>query len=162
MMNEIDDALGDISPDLVVTPVGVGSLAQAVVQHCKSRGRATRVLAVEADAAACLWESLEAGTSVSLDTSRTIMSGMNCGTVSTEAWPLLRSGIDMSVAVSDQEAHQAVQDLKSHGVYCGPCGAATLTGLRAISLTELGLSEDSVVVLLSTEGSRSYDIPLAS
>lgn len=61
MMREIDDQLDGRTPDLVVTPVGVGSLAQAVVVHFKAEGRSTAVLTVEPDTAACLWKSLKKG-----------------------------------------------------------------------------------------------------
>jgi diaminopropionate ammonia-lyase len=70
----------------------------------------------------------------------------------------LRGGCDAAVAVSDDDALRAVADLERFGLSSGPSGAATLAGVRAC-LTEparragLGLDGDSVVVLLSTEGS---------
>jgi acetylornithine deacetylase/succinyl-diaminopimelate desuccinylase-like protein len=162
-MTEIETQLHGKHPDLIVTPVGVGSFAQAVVTHSKAAGRGTRVLSVEADTAACLWRSLSGATPVRTKTSSTIMSGMNCGTVSTTAWPILKSGIDMSLTVSDYESHEAVKELVSMGVNAGPCGASTLAALRRITgkdMSLLGLTKDSVVVLLSTEGAREYNRPL--
>jgi diaminopropionate ammonia-lyase len=85
------------------------------------------------------------------------MAGLNCGTMSSSAWPVLRAGCDAAVAVSDQDALRAVTDLGRLGVCSGPSGAATLAGARA-AMTEpgrraaLGLDDDAVVVLLSTEG----------
>lgn len=164
MMAEIDTQLGGNPPTLVVTPVGVGSFAQAVVSHSKAAGRGTRVLAVEPDTAACLWKSLSQGCPTQIKTSHTIMTGMNCGTVSDIAWPVLKSGLDMSVTVSDLESHKAVQDLLPVGIMSGPCGASTLAALRRVyesgNFPDIGLTEDSVVVLLSTEGSRDYEVPL--
>ena len=86
------------------------------------------------------------------------MAGLNCGTVSSSAWPVLRSGCDAAVAVRDQDALRAVADLDRIGVSSGASGAATLAGARA-ALTDPGrraalhLGDDPVVVLLSTEGS---------
>jgi acetylornithine deacetylase/succinyl-diaminopimelate desuccinylase-like protein len=163
MMTEIETQLNGKPPDLVVTPVGVGSFAQAVVSHSKAAGRNTRVLAVEPDTAACLWKSLNSGASLPINTNSTIMSGMNCGTVSTNAWPILKSGVDASVTVSDIESHLAVEELLSLGVNAGPCGGSTLAALRYATsegLESLGLTKDSVVVLLSTEGARDYIKPL--
>lgn len=91
------------------------------------------------------------------------MAGLNCGTVSSVAWPILQGGLDVSISVSDEAAHHAVVDLESLGVYTGPCGAATLAALRLISSWDrdvLGLRSDSVVVLLGTEGVRAYDHPM--
>jgi diaminopropionate ammonia-lyase len=158
---EVDDALGG-PPDLVAVPVGVGSLAQAVVGHYRRPGPARRpaVLAVEPDTAACLLASLAAGRPVVVPTGRTVMAGLNCGTVSAAAWPVLRAGCDAAVSVPDAAAAAASHELAAAGVSSGPCGAATLAGVRA-ALTDqgrrdaLGLPPDATVVLLSTEGAAA-------
>jgi diaminopropionate ammonia-lyase len=165
MLTEIEQQLDEqnLKATTIVTPVGVGSLAQAVVSFCKSNNRAMTVLAAEPDTAACLHESLKAGASETLRTTGpTICDGMNCGTVSPIAWPILQRGIDASVTVPDTATHAAVQYLKSHGVNAGPCGAATLAGLRrvaALAPDAARLDSEAVVVLLSTEGTRHYDVP---
>lgn len=146
----------------VVTPVGVGSLADAVVRFAKSANRSMYVIAVEPVNAACLHVSLKAGDSKSILTTETIMAGMNCGTVSPMSWPLLKHGVDASVTVTECEAHQAVQYLQKHGINAGPCGAGAVAGLRRVAaerLDSVKLSRDSVVVLLSTEGARDYVTP---
>ncbi len=157
LLAEIDEALGR-APDLVVVPVGVGSLAQAVVAHYRQPdGPHPAVLSVEPDTAACLLTSLSRGRSTTVETADTVMAGLNCGTVSSLAWPVLQSGGDAAVAVTDEEAVRASSELAELGVSSGTCGAATLAGARAV-LTEAGrraaldLPDDAVVVLLSTEG----------
>lgn len=162
MLSEIDDQLGEKSADLVVCPVGVGSLAQAVVSHYKQPGKNTTVMSVESDAAPCLFKSLQAGESISVATTPTINAGLECGTVSTTAWPILKGGISASVTVSDVETHRAVLDLKKRGLEVGPCGASGLAALRRLTAEDrriMGLGRDSVAVLLSTERSRPYDPP---
>jgi diaminopropionate ammonia-lyase len=157
LLEEVDAQLGG-PPDLVAVPVGVGSLAEAVVRHYRSPGLGhPSVLSVEPSTAACVLASLTAGQRRSVPTAATVMAGLNCGTVSSSAWPVLRAGCDAAVAVSDEEALRAVDDLERLGVSSGPSGAATLAGVRA-ALTPperraaLELDEDAVVVLLSTEG----------
>lgn len=163
MMFEIDEQLGASSPDLVVCPVGVGSFAQAVVTHFKADKKTCKVLTVEPDNAACLYASLRAGEVVPLEsTGPTIMEGMNCGTVSTIAWPILQCGVDASWTVSDREAHQAVEYLEDLGISAGPCGASTTAALLKMTeeeKKELGLSMDSTLVVLCTEGKRTYTVP---
>jgi threonine dehydratase len=163
MMREIDKQLGDQKPDLVVVPVGVGSFAQAVVSHYKASGHRSRVLTVEPDTAACVYTSLTAGEPVALETTGpTIMEGLDCGTVSSKAWPVLQAGVDGSLTISDYEAHEACIRLRSLGVSAGPCGAAPLAALRRLTSTDkaaLELNESSVVVLLCTEGHREYNVP---
>ncbi|WP_253880358.1 pyridoxal-phosphate dependent enzyme [Actinomadura rupiterrae] len=149
MFTEIDERLGG-PPDLVAFPVGVGSLAQAAVTHYRGgTGLQPTLLAVEPDAAASLLASLVAGRRTSVPPGRTIMAGLNCTTPSETAWPILRAGVDAAVAVSDADAGRAVRDLEELGVDAGPCGAASLAGLRA-ALPRL--PRQGTVVLLSTEG----------
>ena len=157
LLEEADEQLGG-APDLVAVPTGVGSLAEAVVRHYRRRDTPhPRVLSVEPDTAACLLASLVADEPVTVPTGATVMAGLNCGTVSSTAWPVLRHGCDAAVAVSDEEARRAVADLGTLGVSSGPSGAATLAGIRA-SLAEparreaLDLPPAATVVLLSTEG----------
>jgi diaminopropionate ammonia-lyase len=157
LLQEVDAQL-DRPPDLVAVPVGVGSLAEAVVRHHRRPGAAHPcVLSAEPDTAACVLASLTAGRPVTVPTAATVMAGLNCGTVSASAWPVLRAGCDAAVAVSDDEALRAAGDLARLGISSGPSGAATLAGVRA-SLTgperraALSLGDDAVVVLLSTEG----------
>lgn len=152
-------------PGLVAVPVGVGSLAQAVITHYRSRpsGRGPALLSVEPEAAACVLESLSLGAPVSITTGATTMAGLNCGTPSSIAWPYLRDGLDAAIAVADSDAARAAARLAELGVSSGPCGAAALAGLRAALTgagaderrTTLGLGPSSVVVLLSTEGTAA-------
>jgi diaminopropionate ammonia-lyase len=162
LLDEVDAQLG-AAPDLVVVPVGVGSLAEAVVRHYRRPdAEHPSVLLTEPDTAACALASLRAGRSATVATAATVMAGLNCGTLSGSAWPVLQAGCDAAIAVADQDALRAVADLGRLGVSSGPSGAATLAGARG-ALTEparraaLGLDDDAVVVLLSTEGHTSRD-----
>lgn len=160
MLNETEEQLSQLglSANIMLTPVGVGSLAHAVARHCKSKKMT--MVAVEPDSAPCLSSSLRAGKSVAVQTSATIMDGMNCGTVSSTAWPDLQRSVDACVTVSSYESHCAVQYLTSKSVTAGPCGGASLAALRRLAREESSLlTKDSVVVLLSTEGARPYPIP---
>ena len=162
MMREVDSQLSDGPPDLVVVPVGVGSFAQSVVLHSKSLGRSTAVLTVEPNTAACLHRSLERGEATLIETTYTISAGMDCGTVSSIAEPILCAGVDGSMTVSDYETHLAVEDLASMSIAAGPCGAAPLAALRGLTgedSRKLGLDETSTIVLLCSEGARDYPIP---
>lgn len=157
MLAEVDAQL-DRPPDLVAVPVGVGSLAEAVVRHYRRRGEPhPSVLSVEPATAACLLASLRAGRRESVATAETVMAGLNCGTVSSSAWPVLRAGCDAAVSVTDAEALRAVDDLAGYGISSGPSGAATLAAVRhAVAdperRAELDIGSEGIVVLLSTEG----------
>ncbi|MGX1702985.1 diaminopropionate ammonia-lyase [Microbacterium sp. NPDC055357] len=144
--------------EVVVVPVGVGSLAEAVVRHYRSGGTAPTVLSVEPTAAPTLRESLRAGRPVTVEASSTIMAGLNCGTPTAGGWPTLHRGIDAAVTVTDAATARAVHDLEALGIDAGPCGAATLAGIR--SLAEVApLAPEATVLLLSTESRAANPLP---
>jgi diaminopropionate ammonia-lyase len=166
LLAEIDDALGGERPDLVAVPVGVGSLAEAVVRHYRqSASPHPAILSVEPTTALCVLASLNAGDLTSVPTDATVMAGLNCGTPSSAAWPVLRDGCDTAIAVTDKAALAAVEELAGLGVSSGPSGAASLAGVRA-ALTgpgasdrrrAIGIDSASVIVLLSTEANPTGD-----
>ena len=161
MFRELDGQLLDAGVerlDLVSVPTGVGSLTHAAVRHARAPGSILGhpvALSVEPETASVVKVSLQAGTPTAIHTSPTIMTGLNCGAVSTSAWPSLQDGLDAAVAVGDEDARAAVTDLHALGVDAGPSGAASLAGVRKLlqhppARAELG--RDAVLVLLSTEG----------
>ena len=116
--------------DLVVVPVGVGSLAAAAARFGASTG--ATVVGVEPATAACLTASLRAGAPAVIETPGTAMAGLDCAEVSEAAWPELRDGIHGTVVVRDEEAHAAMRELAARGLAVGESGAASFAGLRAL------------------------------
>lgn len=161
---EIDEQLaagGVGHPDLVVVPTGVGSLLQAaLVQYRQHEQAPTSVVSAEPGNAACVYASIAAGRRVTVPTGVTAMAGLNCGTVSTVAWPVIAGGLDAALVTDDASAARAAETLEQLGVDAGPCGAAPLAALRAVAGTKafrdhVGIDGASVVVLLVTEGSAA-------
>ncbi|GGM20669.1 diaminopropionate ammonia-lyase [Deinococcus aerophilus] len=148
-------------PDVVAVQMGVGSLAAAVVRHYRAADMPTRVVGVEPLHADCVLRSLQAGQPVETPGPHpSIMAGLNCGTVSPLAWPLLRDGLNASVAIPDARAEDAMRMLAADGVVSGESGAAGAGGLIAL-LTgpdarrhrdALDLTPHSRVLIVSTEG----------
>jgi diaminopropionate ammonia-lyase len=129
--------------DLVIVPVGVGSLAAAAVRA------GVPVIGVEPETAACLTASLTAGAPTTVPTPGTTMAGLDCAEVSAAAWPTLRDGIHSTVTITDAEAHAAMRELAAAGLAIGDSGAAPLAALRAI---EGELAPGTRVLLVATEG----------
>ena len=77
--------------ELLVVPVGVGSLAAAAARFAAPRG--IQVVGVEPATAACLTASLAAGAPTPVSTPGTSMAGLDCSEISSTAWPSLRAGI---------------------------------------------------------------------
>ena len=165
LFHEADAQLRDAgvgSIDLVAVPTGVGSLLQSAIAHYRrnSLNPTPSVLSVEPESAACVLASVRNGALTSIPTGGTIMAGLNCGRPSSLAWPSIEHGLDAAVAVSDDEARQAMTDLHALGVLAGPCGAASLAGVRAmLTLPDrraaLAIDSRSVLLLIGTEGIAS-------
>jgi len=159
MFDEIDEQIKDTTHESithVLTPVGVGSLCQAVVTHFRSERRSQKpeIITVESTEAACLKSSLEAGTMVSIEVRYTICSGLCCGTPSASAWGILKDGVAMAVSVEDVHVEKALLELRKYDVNAGPCGSACLAAVQQIP----DLGQDAVVLILCTEGARRYDM----
>jgi hypothetical protein len=60
MPREIEEQLEGQIATHVFAPVGLGSFAQALTTHFRSKDSSTSVIGVEPDVAACLWKSLKA------------------------------------------------------------------------------------------------------
>ncbi|EGP86467.1 unnamed protein product [Zymoseptoria tritici ST99CH_1A5] len=163
MLTETDRQVAAITPENPNTffvSVGVGSWAHSVVAHYTSANTSNRIVTVEPIAAPSFKESLHIGYPTPIVTGETIMAGMNCGTTSALAWSVLRDGVSDAVIVGENEAHDAVEELKGLGVSAGPCGAATLAALRRF-VERISAEEkaEMSVVLFSTEGAREYVVP---
>ncbi len=144
--------------DVLLVPVGVGSLAAAAARFGAHAG--VRAIGVEPVTAACLTASLAAGEPTEVPTPGTAMAGLDCAEVSVAAWPSLRDGIDGTVTVDDAETGAAIRELAAAGLAIGESGAAPLAALRALAtepgcapLREaVGLGPASRVLLIATEG----------
>jgi diaminopropionate ammonia-lyase len=147
--------------DVIVVPVGVGSLAAAAARHAASRG--SKAIGAEPVAAACLTASLVAGVPTAVSTPGTTMAGLDCAEVSPAAWPSLRAGIAGMVTVDDAEVAAAMAELQTIGLTIGESGAAPLAALRALTgepgareLREaVGIDESTRALLIATEGKTS-------
>jgi diaminopropionate ammonia-lyase len=144
--------------DLLVVPVGVGSLAAAAARFGAHAG--VPVLGAEPVTGACLTASLAAGEPVTIPTPGTAMAGLDCAEVSSAAWPDLLGGIHGTVTVTDDEACAAIGELALAGMRIGESGAAPLAALRALAVDPdaaplreaVGFGPATRVLLVATEG----------
>lgn len=174
MVKEALDQLGK-KPTHVFVQAGVGSLAGAVIGYVANRypeGGITNVV-VEASEAACLYKSAKAGDGqirIVTGDMPTIMAGLACGEPNTISWEILKNHTDYFVSCPDWVAAKGMcvlgAPLKGDPqVISGESGAVPLGFLASLmedenlkSLKdELGLNEESVVLLFSTEGDTDPD-----
>ncbi len=117
----------------------------------------------EPDNADCVRASLVAGRRVTVPTGVTTMAGLNCGTVSSVAWPAIAAGLDAALVTDDTSSAAATATLAELGVDAGPCGAAALAALGDVLAgpdahafrQHVALDAHATVVLLITEGTAA-------
>jgi diaminopropionate ammonia-lyase len=173
---EVDDELdarGEPGPDLVVIQIGVGALGAAAVRHYRRPGVDPQpfMVAMEPERSACLLASMEAGRVVTIPGPHdSIMAGLNCGTPSIVAWPIVSRGFDLYMAIEDERAREGMRMLAREGIVSGETGAGGLGCLLEI-LSDANLRETlqvthaTRVLLLSTEGAtdpESYEAIVGS
>jgi len=134
-----------------------------VVQHYRQADRDAQptLLSVEPLHAACMLESMAAGGIVSVPGPHdSIMAGLNCGRPSMIAWPIVSTGIDAFVAISDERAREAMRALARAGVVAGETGAAGLAGIIELLTgadcaehrAQLHVTASTRILLFVTEG----------
>ena len=142
--------------DLVFVQGGVGGLLCAAVRHFRDTVKIVSVEPLDAD---CLLESIsseDGSPRTATGMQNSIMQGLNCGEVSRTAWPVVRRGVDLFVAIEDARALEAMELLLP--IDSGASGAAGLAGLIAVCReerlrTELGIGTATRVLVINTEAS---------
>ncbi len=154
--------------DVVFLQAGVGSWAASAVLYLAKRYAEwmPKVVCVEPLGAGCCLESARMGAlSTTEGSTNSIMAGLNCGTPSLLAWPILAAGVDLFLAIPDAFAVEAMRTYyhpkgADTRTVSGESGAAGLGALLALVKApeleqpreELGLGGESRILLFNTEG----------
>ena len=162
-------------PTHIFVQAGVGSLAGAVVGYFSNlyADNPPAFVVVEAEAAACLYKGAAAGDGqirIVDGDMETIMAGLACGEPNTISWDILKNHVKVFIAAPDWVAANGMRMLGAPikgdaPVTSGESGAAPFGALAAImSMDEyadlrkdIGLDENSRVLLFSTEGDTDPD-----
>jgi diaminopropionate ammonia-lyase len=149
------------APTHVFLQAGVGGMAASLCARFWQNWAAARprVVIVEPDRAACLYESARAGRPVVLTGDLdTVMAGLSCGEVSLLAWPVLAAGAEDFMTIDDETAVDTVRFLADGAggdapLVAGETGVAGLAGLRvAAADPALALGPASRVLVIGSEG----------
>jgi diaminopropionate ammonia-lyase len=156
IFREADEQLEGELPDVAFIPIGVGSLGVAAANHWP--GDRPRLVGLEPQSAACAFESIRAGRPVTVPGPHdSIMAGLNAGTVSQLAWPVLRDRFDAFCAIDDSWAEDGMRRLAAIRVQAGEVSGGTVGAALAVcgdneARDGLGIDEQSSLFLLLTEG----------
>ncbi|MGX9521400.1 diaminopropionate ammonia-lyase [Vibrio mediterranei] len=158
------EQLGFEAPSHVILQAGVGAMAGGVLGYLADRLDPTKfdTIIAEPKAADCIYRSgtSEAGNMVNVtgDLS-SIMAGLACGEPNPVTWPILRDCSRYFIAVEDKVSATGMRMYGNplagdQAITSGESGAITLGALNEIVKNDgnVGLNEESVVLLFSTEG----------
>jgi diaminopropionate ammonia-lyase len=162
---ELDAQLDGRAVDLVVVPIGVGSLAAAAARHFRATpGELPRLVGLEPIDSACALASARAGRPVTVAGQQSsIMAGLNCPTPSPDAWPLLAAAFDGFCAVGDEHVRRGMRWLAAEGLDRGGCAGGVVGGLGALLGDQahreaLNLPQNATALLLLTEGVTDHAV----
>ncbi len=170
MTQEACEALAE-PPTHVFLQGGVGGMAAGIAAALRQHyGDASpRVVIVEPELAACLFESAKTGsaTSVSIET-ETIMAGLSCGEPSPLAWEILAEEASDFMTIPDPTVAPTVRLLARplDGDPALDAGESAVAGLAAVIAArqndalsaQLGLDADARVLLFGSEGVTDPEI----
>ena len=174
MASEASEQLGE-RPTHIFVQAGVGSLAGAIQGYFANLypGNCPTTVVMEAQVADCLYRSAAAGDgSIRFATGdlQTIMAGLACGEPNTIGFDILKNHTSFFVSCPDWVAAKGMRMLGAPvkgdpQVVSGESGAVGM-GLVATLMTDpeyaelkeaIGLDENSVVLMFSTEGDTDPD-----
>lgn len=163
-VSQVHDACS-ASPTHVFLQAGVGGYAAAVAAYLRVRlgAQSPKVVVVEPDRAACLYESAKAGRGIRIGAGEpTVMAMLECYEPSMIAWRILERTAFAFMTVDESAAIDAMKTLAwpaagDAKVVAGESGGAGLAGLLcAVKSPELrarlALDDKSIVLLFNTEG----------
>tara|TARA_B100001250_G_scaffold414370_1_gene452289 strand:- start:9773 stop:10921 length:1149 start_codon:yes stop_codon:yes gene_type:complete len=166
-IHEVTEQIGKEKIDILFLQTGVGSWAASIIGYIMKQWKNPPLcISVEPHSANCLYESIKTGFRVSVKNDQTtFMAGLNCGSVSTLAWNILKSGLVGSISISDKLSEEAMMALASPisgdpVVISGESGASALGALMGLCNTKdfnnfkdkICLNNKSTVLVINTEG----------
>ena len=159
MADEAADQWTGPPPTHVFIQAGVGGAAAAVSVQMRARfSPAPRLVVVEPEAAACLYESARAAEPTVVGGAlETIMAGLACGEPSLLAWQELERAAFAFMTIPDAAAADTLRGLAAQGIEIGESGVAGLAAFRLVinnpdACSRLELNRDSCIVVFGTEG----------
>ena len=153
--------------DVLFLQTGVGSWAASIIGYIiKEWQNPPACISVEPHSANCLYESIKTGNRVSVENNKTTtMAGLNCGSVSTLAWNILKNGLIGSISISDKLSEEAMTTLAypvsgDPVIISGESGASGLAALIGLCKThefnnfneKICLNKTSSVLVINSEG----------
>ncbi len=134
--------------DAIFVPVGGGGLIAGIAAYIKYLRPDIKVIGVESDESACLYEAMKADERVVLDQVGIFADGVAVAQIGENTWKVARDYVDEVVTVSTDEICAAVKDIfNDTRAISEPAGALGIAGLKKYVAREKITDKNLVAVV---------------
>ena len=142
--------------DIVFVPVGGGGLVAGMALWIKHHRPETKIIGIEPDDAACMYEAMKAGTRVELEQVGIFADGVAVRKVGEEPFRVAAGLIDEVVRVSTDEICAAIMDIfNDTRAVTEPAGALAVAGMKKYVQREQ--CSDKVMVAVNSGANMNFD-----
>jgi threonine dehydratase len=134
--------------DAIFVPVGGGGLIAGIAAYIKYLRPDIKVIGVESDESACLYEAMKADERVILDQVGIFADGVAVAQIGENTWKVARDYVDEVVTVSTDEICAAMKDIfNDTRAISEPAGALGIAGLKKYVAREKITDKNLVAVV---------------
>ena len=136
--------------DAIFVPVGGGGLIAGIAAYFKYLRPKTKIIGVEAEGSACLYEAKRTGKRIKLDkeTLDLFADGVSVSQVGKESFKVAKDHVDLVIKVSTDEICAAIKDVfEDTRCVSEPAGALAIAGMKRYLAQATGI--ESAVAIVS-------------
>jgi len=142
--------------DALFVPVGGGGLIAGIAAYAKSLYPRIKIIGVEPEDSAGLYESLRAGTRVTLDRVGTFADGVAVKRIGEETFRLARQYVDEVILVTTDQICAAIQDIfEDTRAIAEPSGALAVAGIKKYAARES--RSDQMLIAINSGANMNFD-----
>ena len=142
--------------DAIFVPIGGGGLIAGIATYVKTLSPGIRIVGVEPEDAAGMYESLQAGKRVTLERVGIFADGVAVRRVGEETFRLARQYVDEVLLVTTDEICAAIQDIfEDNRTIAEPAGALAVAGIKKYVAREQ--CRERTLVALNCGANMNFD-----
>jgi len=143
-------------PDIIIAPVGGGGLSSGISRFIEAKNWSTRLIFTEPQGAPSLYESLRAGTRVSLDEMDTFVDGAAVAQLGAANFSILNQFAcqDVILVPENRLCATMVEMLNVEGIVLEPAGALAIDALKSLNSATI---EGKKIILIASGGNFDFE-----